>query len=148
MKLFKPSPVFQRFPQKTSLNFKVMGINYKKDSLESIAIINKTYLLNDEKLLKTGKKQVYKYHFKDISLSMIDEPDNPKDKNAVKILANNIHIGYVPADLCLEVKHYISIGRIKTANITIHGGDYKESKNGIIALLNEPYYAEVYINLK
>lgn len=148
MSLFKTSPIFQRYPQKTELWFKVAGINYNKSNLESIAIKNKTYLLSDEKLLKTGKKIVYRLHFRDLIFSMLYEPNNPHDKNAIKVMVNNVHIGYVPAELCSEIKHYISINRIKSADISVWGGDYKESKNGHVSMLNEPYNAEVYIRLK
>lgn len=136
------------YPLKSSISFIVAGLNYRIENLESIATKNKTYMLDDEKLLKTGKKQVYKYHFKNLIFSMEYEPSNPHDKNAIKIIVNGVHIGYVPAELCLEIKHYISTNRIKTANIFIRGGDYKESKNGNVSYLNEPYRAEIYISLK
>ncbi|WP_230678472.1 HIRAN domain-containing protein, partial [Streptococcus pneumoniae] len=54
-------------------------------------------------------KPVYKYNkLKTVDVHLLPEPSNPHDKNAVKVLVNNIFVGYLPAMIATQVSSYIS----------------------------------------
>lgn len=61
------------------MNFEVVGSNYRQADFERAQ-------------LKPGD-----------ALSLRPDPDNPYDSLAIKVLKNNIHIGYVPRHLTPEV---------------------------------------------
>lgn len=45
-------------------------------------------------------------------IQLIEEPDNPYDPNAIKVMMGKYHIGHVPADECNKVKEIISTREI------------------------------------
>ena len=47
------------------------------------------------------------------------EPGNRFDPNAVKVLSDGVHVGYVPADLAPEIGALIKAGRL--ASVTRRG---------------------------
>lgn len=51
--------------------------------------------------------------FTDLSVQLIPEPENVYDPNAIKVIVEGKHIGYVPADKCLEVKEILNTRDIK-----------------------------------
>ena len=40
----------------------------------------------------------------DLTVSLVPEPDNEYDPNAIRVLLNGVHVGYVPKDKTAEVK--------------------------------------------
>ena len=45
--------------------------------------------------------------YETVNTKLIPEPDNIHDKNAIKIVAGGIHIGYVPKKLIKEVREIL-----------------------------------------
>lgn len=48
-------------------------------------------------------------------LELEREPDNPHDENAVKVMHDGFHVGYVPRDLAPEIGKLIAEGRADVA---------------------------------
>ena len=107
--------LFKKEKQKTM--FYVAGMNYRLDSVKSILIENHRYKR------PSGDRPVYKYHYFEAPCTLVPEPRNQVDKNAIMIMCNGIHIGYVPADMCKDIKKII---KKCYANVIIKGGKYKE----------------------
>ena len=42
-------------------------------------------------------EDIYKYMVQIDEIELEPEPDNPHDPNAIKVIADGVHIGYVPA---------------------------------------------------
>ncbi|MBQ0113320.1 MAG: hypothetical protein KBT03_09345 [Bacteroidales bacterium] len=90
--------------------FKIAGMKYRIDNLKKIAIPNERYNLSKNDLKKLGVDLVYEYKFDIKSVELIPEPDNPHDNNAVKVIFNGVHIGYIKRGSCSRVKNLLRDG--------------------------------------
>lgn len=115
-------------------DFLLMGTNYHKEEAELAADFLSGgihYFGKDNKSLKSYMletyKPVYKYNkLKTVDVHLLPEPTNPHDKNAVKVLVNNIFVGYLPAIIATQVSSYISNPNYRyDAILTGRGGPYK-----------------------
>ena len=115
-------------------DFLLMGTNYHKEEAEIAAdFLSKGihYFGKDNKSLKSYMletyKPVYKYNkLKTVDVQLLPEPSNPHDKNAVKVLVNNIFVGYLPAVIASQISSYIANPNYRyDAILTGRGGPYK-----------------------
>ena len=115
-------------------DFLLMGTNYHQEEAEIAADFlsgGVHYFGKDNKSLKSYMletyKPVYKYNkLKTVDVHLLPEPSNPHDKNAVKVLVNNIFVGYLPAMIATQVSAYISSPNYRyDAILTGRGGPYK-----------------------
>lgn len=81
--------------QYDAYSFRVAGLNYRSENTKGLK------------------------PFDILDCDLIPEPENEHDPNAIKVVVNGRHIGYVPADLCIEVRKLLSIEKI--AYITVGG---------------------------
>ena len=122
----KPQEIHE--PQRKRLIFNIAGLYYHEDALIEAAIENKYYDMDNKDLIATGKKKVYAYYFHG-DLVFEEEPTNRYDKNAVKIILNDRHIGYVPSEFAEKMKKLLANHSIIKVEYKISGGDYKEIEN-------------------
>lgn len=73
--------VFSRHKFKRHDGFKVAGLSYYEDNYVDI--------IDPEG---------------DLTVNLVPDPDNEHDPNAIKVLLNDIHIGYVPKEKTEDVK--------------------------------------------
>lgn len=115
-------------------DFLLMGTNYHKEEAEIAADFLSEgvhYFGKDNKSLKSYMletyKPVYKYNkLKTVDVQLLPEPSNPHDKNAVKVLVNNIFVGYLPAVIASQISTYIANPNYRyDAILTGRGGPYK-----------------------
>ena len=115
-------------------NFLLMGTNYHQEEAEIAAdFLSKGvhYFGKDNKSLKSYMletyKPVYKYNkLKTVDVQLLPEPSNPHDKNAVKVLVNNIFVGYLPAVIASQISSYTANPNYRyDAILTGRGGPYK-----------------------
>lgn len=115
-------------------DFLLMGTNYHKEEAEAAADFLSNgvhYFGKDNKSLKSYMletyKPVYKYNkLKTVDVQLLPEPSNPHDKNAVKVLVNNIFVGYLPAVVASQISSYIANPNYRyDAILTGRGGPYK-----------------------
>lgn len=115
-------------------DFLLMGTNYHKEEAEIAADFLSEgvhYFGKDNKSLKSYMletyKPVYKYNkLKTVDVQLLPEPSNPHDKNAVKVLVNNIFVGYLPAVIASQISSYIANPNYRyDAILTGRGGPYK-----------------------
>jgi hypothetical protein len=76
-------------------------------------------------------------------LDLVEEPENPFDPNAIRIsyfspLRNqDVQVGYVPKELCLEIKHemnsFESVPRCSVLGIYPDQADFRKLKVRIIS---------------
>ena len=119
-------------------------MQYYLENLYSVGTERPKYKLSDEKLVKqaTGKR-AFKYGFPQEPVTLVPEPNNPHDKNAIQVLLCGVLIGYVPADLCGQVKQILKKNQIQRLNIFIDGGDYKEINGNTVTLVSKPITGQV-----
>jgi len=139
-----PKPQEIHVPQRKRLIFNIAGLYYHEDALIEAAIENKYYNLDDVELIATGKKRVYEYSFYG-NLVFEEEPTNRYDKNAVKIILNDRHIGYVPSEFAEKMKKLLANHSIIKVEYKISGGDYKEIESNRVEEYESDFKSNVIV---
>lgn len=103
----------------------VVGEHYKKNNIASLVSGNPLYNLSDDIFIKEVQEHasVYKYKYREAAATLVPEPTNIHDPNAIMVLIDNIHVGYIPTHICLEVKK--KLNQIGSVTAHISSGDYK-----------------------
>ena len=65
------------------------------------------------------------------SLELIEEPENKHDPNAIKVIVDGKHIGYVPAKKCKKVKNILHNKIITETRFTHDEDVIAEDEEGI-----------------
>ena len=146
---FIPAPASAPVTELSSnYGFTVAGTNYRMDNVIRLATPMKKWDMSNEQLLaKYPGKKIYRYYFVTEPVQLVLEPTNPQDPNAIMVLINNIHVGYVPSDCCSTVSRYMSTGHI-SLSAKVSGGEYKIVYNdGQSAVFSDPVSISVYISL-
>ena len=112
---------------KRTETFHVAGTSYREDAILSLAEENDDYNLSKKELIDDGMEdeRIYKYYFPTMHSELVPEPDNPHDPNAIKVLVNGVHIGYVKAGSCSHVKNLLASGKVSSYGVDIEGGPFK-----------------------
>ena len=78
-------------------------------------------------MIKAGKanQKIYRFDRTTKTAELVEEPNNPHDKNAVMVIVDGEKIGYIGADENLHVKSILKSKTIKSISATITGGEYK-----------------------
>ena len=135
-------------PLTNQFGFTVAGTNYRMDNIIRLATPMKKWDMTNEQLLaKYPGKKIYRYYFIMEPVQLVPEPTNPKDPNAIMVLINNIHVGYVPSECCAQVSRYLSSGPV-SLSAKVSGGEYKMVYNdGQSAVFSDPISISVHISL-
>lgn len=101
---------------------------------------------------------IYKWVPKDLPVSLVPEPDNKYDPNAIRIEVGGILIGYIPKSECKKVREYIESDRIESIIYIATGGAYKTLVEDYDPLTDKSKYtvetgraelsAEVYVKVR
>lgn len=88
---------------------------------------NPDYKLTKKQIMsmKLENTSIYKYEFDPVTVALEPEPDNPHDKNAIKVLFNGVHIGYIKAGSCSHVNKLMKSNRIESISGRLYGGPSK-----------------------
>lgn len=108
--------------------FKVHGISFREKSIiKELADVNDDYSMTKRDLVDCGMtgERIYKYDIYVKDIEFVPEPDNPHDENAVKILADGVHIGYVPVSKTKKLLRLLEKEEIITIACDFQGGPYK-----------------------
>lgn len=119
----------------------VVGMAHHVQEFIFCAKANPNYSMSDQKLLDSGQENKrimeYEYNFKNIEL--VEEPDNPYDPNAIKVLADGHMIGYIPKDECSHIKQMIHDGHYDHTELNVFlFGKYK----GVFGNKETGYYPD------
>lgn len=108
-----------------SENFKVAGTSYRQRELESLCEENIFFSCTKRELIDDGyvDERIYKYESNLSDVQIIPEPDNPYDPQALKVVIDNIHIGYIKKGSTGRVRNLLKNNPKITAEI--QGGPYK-----------------------
>jgi len=88
--------------------------------------INGTTFTNGQAVLKE-----YKDKPKELLIQLVPEPENKFDNKAIKIISDEEHIGYLPAETAHKVFDKILLGSKFTAEVSeITGGKSDKSNYG------------------
>lgn len=129
---------------------KVAGVSYRQDAIKSLGQYNEDYKLTKSELARFGFEgdRVYELEFNPGTVELIEEPENEHDPNAVKVVVDGVHIGYIKRGSCSRVKKQIREGMIENITAEIKGGKYKELSDGQLIKEEWDFSAVVSIYLK
>lgn len=119
--------------------------NYTKD-IATLGKPSSMYKASKEKLQHANKQRYYEYYFGDLFYSMMPEPTNPYDNQAIVVLANGVKIGYVPAIFTDIVRAYMKHKNVKVSG-GLRGGNYIIQNFGEWHRENAPFYCDITITL-
>lgn len=107
--------------------YKVVGISFHKEDLMELAEENICYDYTKKEILDElmYNERIYQYDFYPNKVELVPEPTNEYDPNAVKVMVDNIHIGYIKKGNCKHILNLINEKRIKSITCDIYGGKYK-----------------------
>lgn len=121
----------------TEYTFHIAGLPYREKEVAKLLRKNSHYSSPTD-----TSRRCYKYYrFQDFCV-LEPEPTNKHDKNAIKVIIRDTHVGYVPAAECNAVKKFIT-GKQFTAEAEIHGGTYKEYDGDEWIEENENFFGNV-----
>lgn len=104
----------------------VRGVDNYKENIKAVAWENPDYSLTKRELEEQyPDERVWQYNF-DVKATLLLEPDNPVDPNAIMVQANGRCIGYVPKGSTTHIRKLMESERIQSMSLNIGGGKYKE----------------------
>lgn len=113
-------------PKKTETH-KVTGMTHHMDNIMNLASENYNYSLTKRELIDEDivNERVYEYEFYTTKTELIPEPDNPYDPNAVKVIVDGEHVGYIKKGSCSHILKLLREDMIEKIDAEIKGGKYK-----------------------
>ena len=58
-------------------------------------------------------------------MELVDDPENAYDPNAIKVVADGVHIGFVPKEKTRRVREILAFHPDAKLSCDVCGGDYK-----------------------
>lgn len=122
---YRPSP--DPAPSTTTENHRVAGVTHYQDAILELALETEEYDYSKKELEENGfeDEKVWKYEFDPSRVELVEEPDNPHDPKAIKVVIDGMHVGYIKSGSCAHVKNLLKSGRIQRITADIMGGPYK-----------------------
>lgn len=108
--------------------FLVAGIYYREDAvIDNLLYENPDFGMTKKEIIECCMEdtEIYKYEPFYGSAKLVSEPDNPHDPNAIKVMVDGIHIGYVPAKKTKSIKKILDSNNVISIGCEIFGGPYK-----------------------
>ena len=90
-------------------NFWVVGTSYRKANLKKILEFLE-YDYEFEQYKENGYLEPKNSEYYTQKMSLEREPENEHDKNAIKVMVGNIHLGYVPKTLARKMAKLLDNG--------------------------------------
>lgn len=106
---------------------RVAGTAYYMDAIDSLAVESPDWRLSAAELSSCGKinRRIYRYNYRNRPVTLVQEPRNKHDKNAVMVWIDGKKIGYIPAEYAPQVKEMLAAGKIRHMSAFIGGGESK-----------------------
>lgn len=103
------------------------GMTHYMDALMELAVENGDYTCTKREFLKylIINRRVYQYNFKASELDLVADPGNAYDKDAVKIILNGRHVGYIRSGETEGLVDLYNSDQVKRVQVVIEGGKYK-----------------------
>lgn len=147
-------------PQPIKEHHNVTGTSHYQDNIKELGELNPNYDLTKTEIVNDFlyDERIYQYEFNPKSVVLEEEPDNIYDSNAIKVIIDNVLVGYIKKGSCAHIKKLIKENKIQSISGEIHGGkykvvlsDYDDEKDKEVYVLEKDetdYYASIYITLK
>lgn len=139
-------PIEQDIVSSKIKKYKVAGVSHYKENVLSFASKNPQYSFTKKEMIASDLPSIYEFNFKTGKTTLIPEPTNPHDPNAVKVIIDEKHVGYIKKGSCKHILNLLNQNRIEKIESEIGGGSYKTLElNGDGDLILEHGYKEYHI---
>lgn len=100
-----PGVITKALPGCKQQRFQIAGERYHMDEILSLGTFNKDFLLSKSDLYckEFVNVPIVKYTFPSVETQIVPEPNNPNDKNAIKVMMNGKLVGYIPKKRCEQL---------------------------------------------
>lgn len=107
--------------------YHVNGIPYCVDNLLKLGCENSDYNMTKREIVDCfmTDERIYKYTFHGGKVTLLPEPTNVYDPNAIKVIVDGEHVGYIKKGSCKHLLNVIAENRIHSIDCDIGGGPYK-----------------------
>lgn len=114
-------------PKYKNIYYKVAGVSFREKEIKTLLKENPDFSYTKKELIDACKtdESVYKYYYKPKKVTILPEPTNEHDSNALKVIVDEVHVGYIPKDNCTSIQNLIDNNKIVSMTATIGSGDYK-----------------------
>lgn len=108
-------------------HYNIVGTSYRQKAIKELGVENLDYGMSKTDIIEFGMcdERIYQLSFFPESVVLEEEPDNEHDPNAIKLLIDNIHVGYIKRGDCSHIKKLIKDNQIDSISANIFGGKYK-----------------------
>ena len=105
----------------------VAGVSFRQEQIESLGFENTDFYLSKKECIDRDliDERIYKFSFDPIQVILEEEPENVHDSNAVKVVIDKVHVGYIKSGSCSHVKNLLKSSKLLNISAEIMGGDYK-----------------------
>lgn len=123
----KPIKKETTLPGNKVKTYKVAGVSYREKDIIALGLENEDYSLTKKEIIENGLEddRIYEYEFYPDKIELVPEPENPHDPNAIKVIVDGVHVGYIKSGSCSHVHKLLKENRIEKIDCTIGGGKYK-----------------------
>lgn len=127
-------------------SFEAAGVFHHKDELISVGSKSRTFDLPNDKFMEKASdgKVIYQYYFNDCTGTLVPDPGNEVDPNAIKVMLNGACVGYVPKNSTGVVANILK--QNPTIKVSTRGGPKKYVKDGVIQQENNDF--RVFVDMK
>lgn len=107
--------------------YRVAGTSFRADAIASLGEENDDYGASKRDLIDEDliDEEIYQLQFHPEKAELVPEPDNEFDPNAVKVIVDGVHVGYIKKGSCAHVKKLLDEDRILNITCKIGGGKFK-----------------------
>ena len=107
--------------------YHVAGTTFNENAILSLSSENPDYEMSKRDLIDSGMtdEKIWEYEFDPSNVELIPEPENPHDPNAVKVVVDGEHVGYIKKGSCKHILKLIAEDRILRIDCKMGGGNYK-----------------------
>ena len=117
------SPVAAPKPEGKKIHMRVHGTSYHEEEIQTLLIYTDEYSAKELKDLYDDYELIQFDHFKDDEVTLVPEPDNQYDPNAVKVIVCGRFVGYIAKNYCATCKRRLEAGKITRIEVEIIGGN-------------------------
>lgn len=106
---------------------RIAGTSYRREGIESLGKPNEEFSYTKRELIDLGltDERIYELTFSPQDVQLIEEPDNPHDPNAIKVVIDGVHVGYIKSGSTAHVKKLMNNRKIQKITAKIGGGKFK-----------------------
>lgn len=120
-----PKPAAPAQPEGTT--YLVAGVSFREHDILEMAEESSEYTWSKKEIIDMcyTNDKLWRYCWDPKQVELVPEPDNQYDPNAVKVMVDGVHIGYIKKGSCKHVLRLLAEDRIRRITCTIGGGPYK-----------------------